>query len=117
MARILIVDDDESDRVVVGAVLDQAGHEVFFAQDGEEALHEYCDNVIDVVITDLQMPGLHGLELVVMLRDMPALIAISATGESQLDMAQALGAAVTLSKPVDPDALLQAVTTAVAGRD
>ncbi len=50
-----------------------------------------------------------------MLRDLPAIIAITGTVESQLDMAQALGAAVTLTKPVDPDELLSAVTKAVAG--
>ena len=116
VARILIVDDDQAERIALGAILERAGHEPFFAQDGEEALAEYCDKVIDVVITDLQMPGLHGLELIVMLRDLPAIIAISGTGESQLDMAQALGAAVTLTKPVDPDELLSAVTKAVAGK-
>ena len=112
---ILIVDDDESDRAVLGAILEREGHEVFFAEDGEEALLEYSEKVIDVVITDLQMPGLHGLELITMLRDLSAIIAISGTGESQLDMAQALGATVTLSKPVDHDELLNAVAKAVTG--
>ena len=117
VARILIVDDDELDRTVLGTILERAGHETHFATDGEEALREYCDKAIDVIITDLQMPGLHGLELITMLRDMSAIIAISGTGESQLDMAQALGADATLAKPVDPAELLDAVAKVVAAEE
>ncbi len=120
MARILIVDDDQSDRIVVSTILERAGHEVFFAEDGEEALSQYRGNAIDIVITDLQMPKVHGLELITRLRDLsprPAIIAISGTGEPQLDMAQALGADETLVKPVHPHELLSAVTKAVGGED
>ncbi len=118
MARILIVDDDKSDRVLLSAILERADHEVFFAEDGEEALREYGGHAIEVVITDLQMPRVHGLELITVLRDLsprPAIIAISGTGLDQLDMAKAVGADATLTKPVDPDELLNAVTKAVAG--
>ena len=54
----------------------------------------YRDRDIDVVVTDLQMRNVHGLELITILRDYqprPGIIAISGTGEVQLDMAQALG--------------------------
>ena len=120
MALILIVDDDEADRIVLGTILERAGHETFFATGGEEALREYGGHAIEVVITDLQMPKVHGLELITVLRDLhprPAIIAISGTGPDQLDMAQAVGADVTLAKPVDPHELLGAVAMAVAGRD
>ena len=46
------------------AMLERANHEVFFARDGEEALSEYQGKGIQVVLTDLQMPKLHGLELI-----------------------------------------------------
>jgi len=119
VARILIVDDDESDRIVLSTILERAGHETFVAEDGEEALSQCRGKAFEVVITDLQMPRMHGLELITVLRDLsprPAIIAILGTGSDQLDMAQALGATVTLSKPVKPKELLSAVTEAVAGQ-
>ncbi len=120
VARILIVDDDEADRIVLGTILERAGHETYFATDGEEALSEYGGHAIDIIVTDLQMPKVHGLELITVLRDLsprPAIIAISGTGSDQLDMAQAVGADATLVKPVDRIELLSAVAMAVAGRD
>ena len=118
MARVLIVDDDKPVLIFLRTILEQADHEVFSAEDGEEAVREYRGKAIEVVITDLQMPKVHGLELITVLRDLsprPAIIAISGTGSDQLDMAQAVGADATLIKTVDPYELLSAVTKAVAG--
>ncbi len=118
VARILIVDDDEPDRIVMSTILERAGHETFVTEDGEEALSQCSGKAFEVVITDLQIPKVHGLELITLLRDLsprPAIIAISGTGSVQLDMAEALGATVTLLKPVDPEELLSAVTDAVDG--
>jgi CheY-like chemotaxis protein len=112
MARLLVVDDDEADRVVMRTILERASHEVWVAKDGAEALSHFQGNEIEVVITDLQMANVHGLELITILRELtprPGIIAISGTGESQLDMARMLGASYTLQKPVRPDLLLSAV--------
>ncbi len=89
------------------------------AGDGDEALAVYAGNGIDVVVTDLQMRNVHGLELISILRDFeprPGIIAISGTGEDQLEMAHALGAEITLSKPITPDRLLEAVHSVLAAR-
>ena len=115
MARILIVDDDEADRVLMRAILQNGNHEIFFAEDGVEALRILGARQIQVVITDLQMPRVHGLELISMIRDFeprPAIIAISGTGSPQLEMANAIGAYWTVEKPVDAFALLDAVAEA-----
>ena len=112
MARLLVVDDDEADRIVLRTILERASHQVWVAQDGAEALSAFQGNRIEVVITDLQMSNVHGLELITILRELsprPGIIAISGTGESQLDMARLLGASHTLQKPVRPDLLLSAV--------
>ena len=120
MARVLIVDDEEADRVVLRTMLERGAHEVIEAQDGDEALQIYGGKGIEVVVTDLQMRNVHGLELITILRDFdprPGIIAISGTGEVQLDMAQMLGAAVTLTKPVAPELLLGAVERVLSERD
>lgn len=119
MARVLIVDDEEADRIVLRTILERSSHQVFEAKDGDEALEAYGGKGIEVVITDLQMQNVHGLELITILREFeprPAIIAISGTGEVQLEMAHALGATKTLSKPVMPDQLLSAVDEAVRTR-
>jgi len=81
-------------------------------EDGEEALSQCRAIDFDVVITDLQMPKVHGFELITALRDLnrpPPIIAVSGTGHHQLEIAEALGARFTLSKPLHPEAVLAAV--------
>lgn len=119
MARILIVDDEEADRLYIQAILARAGHETFFANDGDEALRQYRVEGIDLIVTDLQMPEVHGFELISVLRDLqptPPVIAVSGTGNFQLHMAEALGAKWTLAKPIDPKLLLDAVERALGGK-
>jgi CheY-like chemotaxis protein len=119
LAKILIVDDEEGDRLIAQAILERAGHETFFAHDGEEALRQYALKGIDVVVTDLQMPQVHGFELITVLRDFskaPGVVAVSGTGAFQLHMAEALGAKYTLTKPLTPELLLDAVDRALADR-
>ena len=116
MARVLIVDDEEGDRLIAQAILARAGHETFFAHDGEDALRQFALTGIDVVLTDLQMPEVHGFELISVLRDFerpPALVVMSGTGQFQLQMAEALGAKYTLRKPLDPKLLLDAIERAL----
>ncbi len=116
MANILIVDDDELDRTLVRTVLAQEGHDTYLASDGDEALALCRGTPIDLVITDLQMPNVHGLELISVLRDLsprPAIVAMSGTGEPQLDMASAVGADEALSKPISHGELLDTVRGAL----
>lgn len=120
MPRILIVDDEEADRVLIQAVLRRAGYETVVAPDGEEAFRSFLSEGIDIVITDLNMPEVHGFELITILRDFdppPGVIAISGTGTIQLHMAESLGALLTLRKPVDPALLLDAVRRVAAERE
>jgi CheY-like chemotaxis protein len=119
MANVLIVDDEEMDRVLEKTVLEGAGHRVFFASDGEMALKVYRSNPIEVVLTDLKMPRLNGLRLIQEIReiDMSAVVvAISGASADQLDLAKDLGAVSTLYKPLDPKQLLEAVGAAAKQR-
>ena len=109
----------KSARIVLSTILERAGHETFVAEDGEEALSQCRGTAFEVVITDLQIPRVHRLELITLLNDLsprPGIIAISGTGSDQLDIAQALGATVTLSKPFTVEEVRSAVTDAVAGQ-
>jgi len=74
------------------------------------------EQAIDVVLMDLWMPKLHGFQAITLLRnlpDPPAIIAISSSGEPQLEMAMLLGAKLALSKPVERDVLIEAVESLV----
>ncbi len=116
MARILIVDDDEMDRVMERSMLDGLGHTLLFAADGDMALSVYQKEEVDLVITDLAMPELNGLRLIqeIMEFDPDArIIAVSGVSANQLDLAENMGAVYTLFKPVQHGELLAAVEKAL----
>ena len=71
MANVLIVDDEEMDRLLERTMVEDAGHTPFFANDGEVALKVYEEHDIDVVITDLRMPNVDGLRLIQAARPPP----------------------------------------------
>lgn len=108
---VLVVDDDRATQRLLAATLGAAGYRVLTAGNGREALDYLRDNKVDLVITDLVMPEIDGLELLRVLRmepSSPPLIAMSVAPE-YLQVAAALGARQTLLKPVDLDALLTMV--------
>ena len=117
MARVLIVDDDEEVRLLERHILEGAGHELFFAKNGEEAMRLYMRLSPDVVITDLQMPRGDGLELIEALTGLypdVRIIAASGKGAAILDTAKLMGARVALSKPISPRTLLDALKEALS---
>ncbi len=112
MARVLVVEDEPTDRVILAELLERMGHDVYFASDGEEAFKTYLQNRIEIVITDLNMPHVDGLEFieaVLALFPEAVIIAVSGKGPDELDAAQNAGARVALSKPIDPWELLKAI--------
>ena len=112
MARVLVVDDEQMEQVILEKLLDQAGHEVYFASDGEQAFKTYLKNSIEIIITDLNMPHVDGLEFieaVLALFPEAVIIAVSGKGPDELDAAVSAGARVALSKPIDPWELLKAI--------
>lgn len=112
MARILVVDDEELDRVLIRSILEPEGHHLLFAGDGQAAQKTCRETEVDVVITDLAMPRVNGLRLIRELRedhfDMP-IIAVSGWAPDQLDLAEDYGANLTLFKPLDGEKLRAAV--------
>ncbi len=98
MARILVVDDEPDERFLVGRVLRGEGHEVAVASDGAAALDAVKECPPDLVVTDVMMPVMDGVELIRRLRGDPVTAAIpiiAASGDTHL----AGAADAVLSKP------------------
>lgn len=116
MARILIVDDDQGARFVLGRFVSDRGHYVQFANCGDAALGILADSPFDAVVTDLSMPGLDGLGFIGELRatgNRTPVIAMSGHAPQHLGEARTMGADLTLMKPVSRDQLLDAIDTVV----
>jgi len=107
--RILVVDDDESLRWVTQAQLQQGGYEVTAVADGNAALENIRQAPPDLVITDLKMPGMSGLELLRKIRaDYPGIIVIMVTAFGTVENAveaMKAGAYDYVTKPVNMDEL------------
>ncbi len=120
MAVILVVDDDAPVRVLLNALLaDELGHQVVFAQDGEIATERFERADPDLVIADLVMPKMDGIQLIKHLTTVyPAanIIAISGKGPEALAKAAKAGAVATLSKPLKREELVAAVAEALQRR-
>jgi CheY-like chemotaxis protein len=123
MATILVVDDDDAFRSMLRRTLQRIGHEVIEAAEGRAALRTLSDRPVDLVITDIIMPTMEGIETIVALRrTYPHLrvIAISGGGrikaESYLDVAKAFGAVRVLSKPFENEELIAAIEDALQSR-
>jgi DNA-binding response OmpR family regulator len=111
MARILIIDDEESIRETLQLLLEEAGYEVQVAADGDEGVHLFRTAPADLVITDIFMPNREGLDVTKELRsDFPEvkIIAISGGGrvgvrkETTIDLlaiSREFGACCTFVKP------------------
>jgi CheY-like chemotaxis protein len=85
MASVLIVEDESTDLVILRDIVEASGHEVHLASGGEQALNLYRGISIDVVVTDLQMLHMDGLELMVALQALfpdVAIIVVSGKGPS-----------------------------------
>ena len=119
-ATILVVDDEELYRRALERILRRVGHQVEMAPDATEALHVITAKPVDLVLCDIQMPGINGLELVRQIREMqPDLPCIVMTGfntpENSLEALQA-GSFWYLEKPFEQerlDVVRQLVDTAI----
>src|SRR6185436_6778542 len=114
MATILIIDDEESVRLLLRSALRAAGHEVVEAVNGREGLALYRRRPTDLVITDIAMPEMNGLDMILELTRYfldAKVIAISGLGREKngLDVAKLIGARRTMQKPFSMLQLLDAV--------
>ena len=109
MARILVVDDDHTVREVVVSYLRAAGHDVAEAVDGEKALVSMRERPADLVVLDLMLPGIDGLEVCRRLRkggDVPVIMLTALGDETDRVLGLEQGADDYVTKPFSPRELV-----------
>ena len=115
MAKILAVDDSASMRQMVSFTLKGAGHDVVEASDGTEALEIAKKHDMDLVLSDVNMPKMNGIELVKNLRQIPSykfipilMLTTESAGDKKLE-GKSAGATGWIVKPFNPDQLLSTI--------
>ncbi|HFD16714.1 MAG TPA: response regulator [Rhodospirillales bacterium] len=115
MAKILAVDDSASMRQMVAFTLKNAGHEVIEAADGREALEIARKTPVNLVLSDVNMPNMDGIQLIRELRALPSyrftpiLMLTTESAASRKQEGKAAGATGWIVKPFNPDQLLATV--------
>jgi two-component system chemotaxis response regulator CheY len=119
-SRILIVDDSSMSRRIVRGILESAGHEVAEAADGMAALERYSLDRPDLVLLDLVMGGMYGLDVLEKLREMDdrvrVIVATADVQASTREMAEKRGSVGFVSKPIQTEALLGIVNSVLQVR-
>jgi len=117
MKKILVIEDDPLVSAALERVLTQQNYEVILAANGKESLSVLEQQTPDLIVTDILMPNMDGIELIMKLRhddgsSIP-IIAISGGGtvgpQGYLEDAEALGADMTLKKPFTNEVLIKEV--------
>lgn len=114
--KILAVDDSASIRQMVTFTLQQAGYEVISAEDGQKGLTTAQSHQADLVITDLNMPNMDGIELIRQLRTLgaykftPILMLTTETDPTKKMQGKEAGATGWIVKPFNPEQLLKVIS-------
>ena len=112
---ILAVDDSASIRQMVSFTLKQAGFDVLEAEDGQKGLSVAQQNKVHLVITDLNMPNMNGLELIASLRQLPTfkftpiLMLTTESDDTKKAAGKQAGATGWIVKPFNPEQLLRVI--------
>ncbi len=116
MSTVLVVDDDNQVRFLMKTILEDAGYTVEEAETGKEAITRYDPERHDMVILDIIMPDMEGVETLRHLRTRNSSVSVIAVsgggkleGEYYLKMMRGFGLDYTFAEPVDPDKTLAAV--------
>ena len=121
MARLLVIDDQEPIRRIVRRALEHEGHQIMDASDGEMGMQILAQHGADVVITDIFMPGMDGIQTLREIRKrFPAIKVIAMSGGDSsglLDLredAELLGAVKSVQKPFTAREIVDVVRTALS---
>lgn len=120
---IMIVDDADSIRKSVGFALQEAGYDVIEASNGQDALGKLDGKGIDLIVCDVNMPKMDGIEFLKILKSdakyssyqfAPIIMLTTESGESKKAEGKAAGAKAWIVKPFKPEKLLDAVKKLIA---
>jgi CheY-like chemotaxis protein len=121
VARILIVDDEFANRLLVRTILEHAGHEIVDAADASEGLRFARESIPDLAIVDLSLPGTSGVEFITMLRRDPktsamkiALYTGSDVDAPMRDFMAVASITLVIPKPCEPAELARLVAAALS---
>lgn len=115
MKNVLVVDDCSTTRKILTYMIRDGGFRVISAENGIEALEKLATNTVDLVVTDLNMPQMDGLELCRSIsvddlyKDIPIIMISTESGSSDRDSAISSGVNTYLVKPISPEKLLEEV--------
>ena len=120
----MVIDDDPGIRHSLARVLEGEGHDVLLEEDGASALRHFAGDPVDLVISDVYMPDMDGMEFLMRVKeafpDAP-IIMMSGGGplpaETVLGASKVLGASVVLSKPFSVDQIRDAVREALGSAE
>ncbi|HEX3801090.1 MAG TPA: response regulator [Verrucomicrobiae bacterium] len=118
-SKILVVDDSSLARRLTRRILEELGYEVEEAADGAEALEKYAINGHDLVVLDLVMHGMYGVDVLQKFQELnpklPVIIATADIQRSTRDQVKSAGAAAIINKPLDKDSLSEILDVVLAG--
>jgi CheY-like chemotaxis protein len=111
MARILVADDEEVLRMLITDTLEEEGHEIENAVDGNEALQKMQSEIYDLVILDNMMPGKTGIEVAQSLsadwkRKCPTIMLTAKTQQADIEETKRVGIPYYMAKPFSPAQLI-----------
>ena len=115
MPKSLVVDDQRAIRNMFKTILESGGYDVTLANDGKEGWSKACLEDFDVIVTDMNMPNVNGIQLTKRLRASkkhkftPILIVSTISSATRKDQGREAGASGWIVKPVDGDELLAAL--------
>ncbi|UJW84087.1 response regulator [Devosia sp. SL43] len=117
--RVLTVDDSRTILAMLHHTLSNAGFEVLQAEDGKQGLDVLKNEQVDVVITDINMPVMDGIEFIRHVRatgnhqSLPILILTTETSQDKRDQGKAAGGTGWIVKPFDPEKLISVINRVV----
>jgi signal transduction histidine kinase/ActR/RegA family two-component response regulator len=121
--RVLIIDDDKTNTEIFGEIMEMNGYEVFLAHTGQEGIDQFRKRIPDVILMDVQMPDMDGLEATQTIRKLPngnavKIIALTALAmEEDIQRCMDAGMDAFLSKPVPLQKLVATIKKFTADED
>ncbi len=119
MAKILVVEDEESYRISLGSLLPREGHQVVFAVDGNDALARFADSNPDLILLDLMLPGISGNEVCKIIRqtsDVPIIMLTAKDSETDEVVGLEIGADDYVTKLASSSKLIARINKVLSRR-